>query len=255
MAVRVEPLVLLASVAFHAGLAVAVVRVEPREAPPPPPVVITVREVEPEPPPQPKPEVPEPEPEQPEPEPVEPELETPEPADPEPQPSARPEPAPPEPAPAEPAPAEPAPPDFGLELGGASGPGGLDVPQGDPNGKPGSGGGPKKKVAAQTRKLSSPEPAEHESGCQEEASKPKPLKLDKPTYTEAARAAAIEGAVRLKISVASDGSVEAVEVLQALDPELDARAVAAAKLGSFEPARRCGEAVAASLTVSIRFSL
>lgn len=258
MAVRVEPLVFLASVVFHAGLGYAVVRVEPRELPPPPPVVITVRDVEPEPPkPKPPEPEPEPEPEQAEPEPAEPEVETPEPVEPEPPPPSKPRSAP-EPAPAEPAPAQPsAPPEFGLELGGGGSGPGLDVPEGDPNGKPGGGGGgtPKKKVAAQTRKLSAPEPAKTKSGCNEDASKPKPLKLDKPTYTEAARAAAIEGAVRLKISVAADGSVTDVDVLQSLDPELDARAVAAAKAASFEPARRCGEAVAASLTVSIRFSL
>ena len=64
MAVRVEPLVFLASVVFHAGLGYAVVRVEPRELPPPPPVVITVRDVEPEPP-KPEPTKPEPEKEDP----------------------------------------------------------------------------------------------------------------------------------------------------------------------------------------------
>lgn len=252
MAIRVEPLMLLASVVVHAALGLAVVRVEPRAPQPPPPVVITVREVEPE------PEPVEPPPEPVEPEPAEPELIEPEPVEPEPEPQPRPAKPAPAPNPSEPPTAEPppseAPPEFGLELGSPAGPGGLAVPHGDPNGKPG-GTQPQRKVEKQARKLGAPEPAKHESGCDEAQTKPKPLALDKPTYTDAARAAAIEGAVRLKLSISRDGEVEAVEVLQSLDPGLDARAIEAAKAARFEPARRCGEAVAASVTLSIRFSL
>jgi protein TonB len=256
MSVRVEAIVFGLSVVVHAGLGVVVARVEPKELPPPPPIVITIREVEPEPPP--PPPKPEPEPPKAEPDVVEPEVVEPEPevAEPEPEP-APPEPAkpsPPEPAPAEPAPA--APPEFGLELGGQPGPGGLAVPKGDPDGKPGgSGGGGKKKVAAEKRKLT-PEPAKTKAnpGCTE-TTKAKPLKLAKPTYTDAARAAKLEGAVRLKLQVADDGSVTAVEVVQSLDPDLDQRAIEAAKAANFEPAQACGKAVASSVTLSIRFSL
>ncbi|MFV8755896.1 energy transducer TonB [Nannocystaceae bacterium ST9] len=251
---RVEAIVFGTSVLVHAGLAWGVARVEPRELPPPPPIVITVREVEPEPPPA-KPEPPKPEPEvvEPEPELVEPEPEVVEPEPAEPAPPEPAEPSPPEPAPAEPAPA--APPEFGLELGGPEGPGGLAVPKGDPEGKPGGGGGGKKKVVAEKRKLT-PEPAQTkaDAGCTDKL-KAKPLKLAKPTYTEAARAAKLEGAVRLKLQVAADGSVGEVEVVQSLDPELDERAIEAAKASSFEPAQACGKPVASSVTLSIRFSL
>jgi TonB family protein len=256
---RVETIVFGLSVLVHAGVGWAAVRVEPRELPPPPPIVITVREVEPEPEPEvekPEPE-PEPEPEDtPEPEP-EPEVVEPEPT-PEPDPAPKPEPAP-EPPPA-PEPAPPAaPPEFGLEFGGASGPGGLDVPKGDPDGKPGGtgqGGKPvKKKVLSEKEELEPKAEAKSKSGCSEERIKAKPLKLSKPTYTEAARAAKLEGAVRLKLQVAADGSVGEVEVLQSLDPDLDQRAIEAAKAATFEAAQECGKPVDSSVTLSIRFSL
>jgi protein TonB len=246
---RVELVVFGLSVAAHAGLGIAVVRVEPRELPPAPPIVITVREVDP-------PEPPKPEPEE------EPEVETTEPeiveAE-EPEPVAEPEPAPAKPPAPKPAPVEPAkpsaPPEFGLKLGGPTGPGGLAVPEGDPDGESGGGGGKPKKVVAKTRELT-PEPAKTKTNPEcADTTKAKPLKLAKPTYTEAARAAKLEGAVRLKLQVAADGSVGDVEVLQSLDPDLDQRAIEAARVATFEPAQACGKPVAASVTLSIRFSL
>ncbi len=253
---RVETIVLGLSVLVHAGVGWAMVSVEPREPEPPPPIVITVREVE-----EPEPEVePELEPE-PTPEP-EPEAE-PEPGpEPEPEPTPEPKPAPksappPEPAPAEPAPPA-APPEFGLELGGASGADGLDVPEGNPDGEAGGkgkGGPVKKKVESKKRELASKAELESNSGCTEERIKAKPVKLAKPTYTDAARAAKIEGAVRLRLQIAADGKVGEVEVLQSLDPELDRRAIETSQAATFEPATECGKPVASSVTLSIRFSL
>jgi protein TonB len=250
MKIPIEAVVVGLSVLAHAGVGWAMVRVEPRELPPPPPIVITVREIEPEPPPPPKPK-PEPQPEhadEPEPK-LEPEPE-PEPApQPEPRPTPKPAAEPPAPEPAAPA----GPPDFGLELGGNQGPG-LGVPQGDPAGQPGGTGNGKRKVVVEKRKLGDAKPAAQATACSD-ITKPKPTKLAKPIYTEAARAAKIEGTVRLRLEIAADGSVGNVEVLQSLDPDLDARAIEAAQAATFEPGSECGKSVAASVTVSIRFSL
>ena len=156
------------------------------------------------------------------------------------------------PAPASPAAAEV--PEFGVALGnGGSGPGGVAVPVGDPGGAPG-GGGKREKVESKTRKLEAKaKPAD--DGCSEAEVKPSPLELPQPAYTESARAAGIVGKVRVQLTVAVDGSVQAATVVSSLDPGLDAAALAAVKSAKFRPATRCGRPVAATITIGIKFSL
>ncbi|MDC0716758.1 energy transducer TonB [Nannocystis bainbridge] len=242
------------SALFHGALWLGVRSVDKPEPPPPPPIVIKVTE----PPPEPEPPPPEPEPPPPEPiaeAPPAPAPEAPPPPAP-PAPKARkaePKPAP-EPAPASP-PAAPEVPEFGVPMTNAGGPGGLSVPAGDPGGSPGGGGAKREKVETKTRSLDPRPKKAAADNCEEPEVKPKPLELPQPQYTEAARAAGVEGKVRVQLEVKADGSVGAVTVLASLHPDLDAAAKVAAKAARFEPATRCGKPVATTLTISIKFTL
>jgi protein TonB len=77
----------------------------------------------------------------------------------------------------------------------------------------------------------------------------------KPTYTEEARTAQIEGIVRVEITVDEQGNVILVKVLRGLGYGLDDAAIAAAKKMGFEPGTRCGKAAVTKLTVGMRFTL
>ncbi|MFY0534604.1 energy transducer TonB [Nannocystis pusilla] len=136
----------------------------------------------------------------------------------------------------------------------AGGPGGLPVPPGDPGGSSG-GGGKREKVETRTRSLEAKPKKAAADDCAEPEVKPKPLELPQPQYTEAARAAGIEGKVRVQLEVRADGSVGAVTVLASLHPDLDDAAKVAARAARFEPATRCGKPVATTLTISIKFTL
>jgi len=142
-------------------------------------------------------------------------------------------------------------PDFGLELGGVSaGGGGFAVQQGT---------GPRsaRPAPAQRKELTAaantPPPTQADP-CQEAAAKPKLLHLPQPAYTEAARAAGIEGKVRVSITVDSSGQVTEVKVLQSLGHGLDEAALAAARGARFEAAVRCGKASSSTFTIAMRFS-
>jgi protein TonB len=101
----------------------------------------------------------------------------------------------------------------------------------------------------------SPEPGGGEAGeapCAEEPSKPEPVFKQEIEYTAAARSEGIEGKIKLKLTVAADGSVAAVEVLTSLEPGMDAAAQAAARLWRFRPAMRCGRPVAGGTYILVR---
>ena len=141
-------------------------------------------------------------------------------------------------------------PDFGLELGGVSGGGGFAVAQGT---------GPRN--APQTRSVKkeltsatdNPKPTLADP-CAEAPAKPKLIHLPQPGYTEAARAAGIEGKVRVSITVDATGQVTDVKVLQSLGHGLDEAALAAARAARFEAAVRCGKPSSSTFTISMRFS-
>ena len=159
-------------------------------------------------------------------------------------------PAAPKPAPtpaATPAPAAPSfdsVPDFGLALGGQNG-GGLAVPA------PARAAAPPPPVVKQLA-AAAPRPAPGE--CTEAASKPKPLVVPQPVYTDAARAANVAGRVRVELTVDEAGRVVSVKVLEGLGYGLDESAQAAAQHATFTPAQRCGRAVRATFTIAMRFS-
>src|SRR5262249_45505172 len=98
-------------------------------------------------------------------------------------------------------------------------------------------------------------PAAAASGCDEKGGKPKPLEIPEPQYTDRARAAGVEGAVRVEVTVDAKGRVARVKVLRPLDPDLDAAAKRAIEQARFEPAQQCGKSVESTFTISVKFSL
>jgi TonB family protein len=97
----------------------------------------------------------------------------------------------------------------------------------------------------------------HEAeSCDEEPSRPEPMFKPEIEYTAAARAEGIEGRLVLKLVIAADGSVAEVEVVSAVDPALDASAIATVKRWRFKPALRCGRPVAGGVyKLAQRFEL
>jgi protein TonB len=146
---------------------------------------------------------------------------------------------------AAPAPAFDDVPDFGLALEGGVSTGGLAVPSRAAEPRP---------AARAVKRLVEPVNAPVKAGCSEPASKPKPLSVPQPVYTEAARAANVAGRVRVELTVDEQGRVIDVKVLQGLGYGLDEAAISAARSGSFTPAERCGRAVRATFTIAMRFS-
>jgi TonB family protein len=84
---------------------------------------------------------------------------------------------------------------------------------------------------------------------------PRILREVKPSYTEEARRAGVNGEVVLEIVVRRDGSVGDVRVLQRLGSGLDERAIDAVRQWRFDPARRQGVAVDVIVEVSVEFKL
>jgi len=91
--------------------------------------------------------------------------------------------------------------------------------------------------------------------CEEPPAKPKPRSVPQPSGTEAARAAGIEGKVRVQLTVDETGRVVDVKLLQGLGYGLDEAALAAAHQAEFEPALRCGKPTRATFNISMRFTL
>lgn len=247
-------LLYVGSLAAHAVLAAAVSAIEP------PPIVETVRITMREAPPPPPPTEPQAEPPPP-PEPVAPPPPSaPEPPPPAPPPRPRPTAEPPAEAAPPPPPAAAAPLDFGVAMQGGVGLGGVAVPVGDVHAAPDSA--PRAEVvrtaAARTLEAQPEERPRRRSApdeCQEEPSRPRPISMPQPAYTDDARAAQVEGRVRVRLEVDETGSVTSVEVVEGLGHGLDEAARAAVREARFEPATRCGAAVAATFTISVRFTL
>ena len=223
---RAAALLQTLSLALHLGGGVALLRLEP-PAPAPRPTVVQLKAA-------PKPKPPPP-PEEP-------------PPPPPPEPAPAPAPAPkPAPAPA-PAPAGPPPPDFGVMLAGVGpggGPGGVAVPAGSPGGE----------RRTSSRELGEPPPAPADGGCAEPEVRPKATHMPHPTYTEEARAAGVEGKVRIELTVDASGAVTTAKVLSPLGHGLDENALTTVKQARFSPATRCGKPVPSTFTLSVRFTL
>jgi periplasmic protein TonB len=145
-------------------------------------------------------------------------------------------------------------PDFGISLSGAAGPGGggIAIPMG-------GGAAPTPAAAVHKEKVfgtaaERPAAAAGED-CQEDLVKAKPQGFVQPTYTDDARAAGIEGRVRVEVTIDSSGAVLGTKIVSGLGHGLDESAIAAAKRMSFNAATRCGKAVQSTFVISMRFVL
>ena len=144
-------------------------------------------------------------------------------------------------------------PDFGLSLSGGSDGNGVALPAGGS-----TRGGPRAPTSAAKnapRKLSAVAAPSALDPCEDPVEKPKPRNVPQPVGTEAARAAGIEGKVRVQLTVDETGRVVDVKLLQGLGYGLDEAALNAAKRAEFEPAVRCGKAARATFNISMRFTL
>jgi TonB family protein len=88
-------------------------------------------------------------------------------------------------------------------------------------------------------------------------SAPVVVKEVKPTYTEEALRARIQGSVLVSAVVLSDGTVGSVQVVRSLDTKygLDQQAVDAAKQWVFKPGTKDGEPVAVQVSLELKFTL
>lgn len=144
-------------------------------------------------------------------------------------------------------------PDFGLELSG--GVGGVPVaPVGAGAGVNAAPVAARAAAPVVKRPVAARAPTAVDDGCDEPLAKPKPRNVPQPVYTDRARAASVEGKVRVELTVDETGRVVNVRVLQGLGYGLDEAAVAAAQSATFEPAVRCGKPARATFVISMRFS-
>lgn len=144
-------------------------------------------------------------------------------------------------------------PDFGVALSGGVDGTGIALPSGN-----GVSGGPRPLSAAKPAgpKKAAPLAATGPvDPCEEGAAKPKPRSVPQPLGTEAARAAGVEGKVRVQLTVDETGHVVDVKLLQGLGYGLDEAALTAARRAEFEPAVRCGKPTRATFNISMRFTL
>ena len=143
-------------------------------------------------------------------------------------------------------------PDFGVSLSGGVDGTGIALPVG---GSTRPGLREKVPTKAAPKPLAAAAAPAVVDGCDEPAAKPKPRNVPQPGYTDAARAAAVEGKVRVQLTVDEAGHVVSVKLLQGLGYGLDEAALAAARQAEFEPAVRCGKPTSATFNISMRFSL
>ena len=144
-------------------------------------------------------------------------------------------------------------PDFGINLSGngVGGPGGIAVPMGG-HAQPAAEPIAHKEKTFGAAAERAPVAADD---CQEDLVKAKQQGFVQPTYPEDARAAGIEGRVRVQITLDASGAVLDTKIVSGLGHGTDESAIAAAKRMSFSPATRCGKAVPSSFVISVRFAL
>jgi protein TonB len=138
-------------------------------------------------------------------------------------------------------------PDFGVSLTGGVNGTGIALPAG--------GGARAQSVEKVVRKAAPLAAALPSDGCEDPPAKPKPLSIPQPGYTEDAQSAAIEGKVRIQLTVDETGKVVDVKLIQGLGHGLDEAALQAARRATFEPALRCGKPTSATFTLAMRFKL
>jgi protein TonB len=85
--------------------------------------------------------------------------------------------------------------------------------------------------------------------------RPRPLGVVRPSYTNEARLARVEGRVVMELAVNDQGDVIDARVLHGLGYGLDDAALAAARRLRFSPALRGNRPVSTSFVIAMRFSL
>jgi TonB family protein len=85
--------------------------------------------------------------------------------------------------------------------------------------------------------------------------KPIALNLPRPNYTEEARKNKIQGTVRARVLVGSDGTVKQVTIVRGLPDGLNEEAIRAASQIRFRPATKGGRAVAFWTTLEVDFNI
>lgn len=85
--------------------------------------------------------------------------------------------------------------------------------------------------------------------------KPQVIKKVTPKYTPEAKAAGIQGVVKLSVEVDPEGHAASVTVLKGLDPGLDSNAVEAVKQWQWSPTVKDGKPVSVMTDVDINFTL
>jgi protein TonB len=141
----------------------------------------------------------------------------------------------------------------GLTLGNGAGAGGVSLGTLSP-----AVGGPERTAPPPTdsRDKGPPPPrTQANQACDEPDTKPRPAGTTQVEYSDRARADGIEGRIQVRINVNPDGSVAGVEVVNSIEPGLDAYVLSTLRTWRFIPATHCGLAVAGTLTWAQRFEL
>jgi TonB family protein len=86
-------------------------------------------------------------------------------------------------------------------------------------------------------------------------SAPRAVKTVSPVYPEGAKSRGVEGTVFVEATLNRAGSVVGVKVIKAVDPELDAAALAALRQWTFTPPEIPGEAEHMQVVIPVRFNL
>lgn len=151
-----------------------------------------------------------------------------------------------------------------LAMGNSGGGGGLDIGpgiglHGRADAPPAAAAAPKVASAiSESRTKRAKEEAAGDEPCNEEPTKPEPVFKTEINYSvyPQAQQDGIEGKLKLRFTVSETGEVTQVDVLQGIDPGLDAAVVSAAKQWRFKPAMACGKPIAGGTYVfAARFEL
>jgi protein TonB len=93
-----------------------------------------------------------------------------------------------------------------------------------------------------------------EDTCTDEIVRPRLLTVMRPSWTESARHAHVQGRIILELSVDEKGDVVNARVVQGLGYGLDEGALDVARRMHFSPATRCSKPVASPFLLKIRFA-
>ena len=113
-------------------------------------------------------------------------------------------------------------------------------------------------ISERRLKAAKEETGNADAPCTEDPTKPEAIVKTEINYSvyPQAQQDGIEGKIKLRFTVSETGEVSQVDVLQGIDPGLDAAVVAAAKNWRFKPSMACGKPVAGgTYVVQIRFEL